>query len=318
MSAIVANLNPVLVLPTCEEVFYVAAAGLATPVFAPSPAVLRRLHSKYTFALDASAAGLPTPLTTRFTSQTEIDDLLPDADALVFKPEFSRFGTNTLVSPSADALCEVRPSEQTPWVAQKRVHGAEFSFYAVSVESRLTAFSAYHSPWKFDGGAGYAFETLEPSLHERLCDIARRLAEKLIPQGQFACDVIVDQDGAPWLLECNPRATSGVHLFDRRADLALAILGRASEPLVEATPGARHVGPALWAYGLPEALKQKRLSEWSERLRKSADVISAPNDHAPIAGALLDTLSMGISAAARGKSLTEIATIDIEWNGEPL
>lgn len=315
--AIISDLKPTVVVPTCEEVFYLAAIKApGAPVFAPSPEVLRRLHSKHAFSQDASKIGLATPETTRLTSR---DDLQPFLGSdLVFKPEYSRFGTQTLISPDRAAVLALRPTAQAPWVAQTRIHGREVCFYAVSAGSRLTAFSAYQSPWKFEGGAGYAFETLEPALHDQLLEIARTLAEKMIPKGQFACDLIVDAEGVAWLLECNPRATSGVHFFNRSPDVARAMLGDVDKLVLARETSARHVGPALWFYGLPAALKQRRMAEWRARRRGSADVISAPGDRAPIAGALLDSMRLAASAMLRGKTLTEISTIDIEWNGEPL
>lgn len=315
--ALIAELDPALVIPTCEEVFYFAALG-EPRVFAPTPAALRRLHSKHQFAEDVTELGLSAPRTKRVQNAGELMALADDASNLVFKPEFSRFGTQTLVGPTADDLKRIAPSERAAWVAQQRVHGVEVSFYAASVNARLVAFSAYRSPWKFGGGAGYAFEVLAPALHDRLLAIATVLAERLIPRGQFACDVIVDADQTLWLLECNPRATSGVHLFDRSVALALALLGETEAPVLAVNAAPKHVGPALWAFGLGDAVKQSRLREWSERRVMSADVISAPGDRAPIAGALLDTMRLGVGGLLHGKSLTEMSTADIEWNGEPL
>jgi hypothetical protein len=316
-SDIIFHIKPTVVVPTCEEVFYLATLGAPdVPVFAPSPALLQRLHSKHAFNLDAADIGLATPETTRMTSADDLAPLL--GDDLVFKPEYSRFGTQTLISPSRDARLGLRPTPQAPWVAQRRVYGREVCFYAVSVDSKLTAFSAYQSPWKFKGGAGYAFETLVPALHDQLLEIARVLAQRLIPKGQFACDLIVDAENVAWLLECNPRATSGVHFFGRSPALALAMLGDASTPLLVRDATARHVGPALWFHGLPAAITQRRMGEWRARRRESVDVISAPHDRAPVAGALRDSMRMAMRAILQGKTLTEISTIDIEWNGEPL
>lgn len=317
MSALIAHLDPVLVIPTCEEVFYLGALeAYAERIFAPAPALLRRLHSKHRFAEAAAALGLSAPETTRITSKEALAAIGPHAHTLVLKPEFSRFGTRTLVAPSAEQVLALEPSEDAAWVAQRRVHGREVSFYAASIDARLVAFSAYQSPWRFDGGAGYAFETLDPALATQLCEIARILAAELIPRGQFACDVILDGAGAAWLLECNPRATSGVHLF-RSADLAHALLGR-REQLLHASGEPMHVGPALWSYGLAAALREGRLSAWRARRAASTDVITAPGDRAPLIGALIDTMRLGIGALVHGKRLTEMATADIEWNGEAL
>ena len=318
MSALIAHLAPALVIPTCEEVFYLAALETrAERIFAPPPALLRRLHSKHQFAMAAAALGLSVPETTLIADTDALAAIAPTAQDLVLKPEFSRFGTRTLVSPSAQEVLALRPSESAAWAGQRRVHGREVSFYAASVEGRLAAFSAYHSPWRFDGGAGYAFESLDAILEARLCEIARVLAARLIPRGQFACDVIVDEAGAPWLLECNPRATSGVHLFARSAALADALMGR-RDAMARAAPAKMHVGPALWSYGVAAALRDRRFNAWNARRAASADVISAPYDNAPLAGALLDTLRLGFGALMQGKRLTEMATADIEWNGEDL
>ena len=314
---LIADIDPVLVVPTCEEVFYFAALA-DTRVFAPDVATLRQLHSKHLFARDVAMLGLPVPETRLIRSETDLAPLLADTYNLVFKPEYSRFGSQTLVTPSREGARMLQPTANSPWVAQRFVRGFEVSLYAASVGSRVVAFSAYRSAWKFDGGAGYAFDALPQALHDRLLQIAETLAQKLIPRGQFACDAIIDAEGAPWLLECNPRATSGVHLFERSSALADAMLGEREAPVLAASASPKHIGPALWAYGLPNALKQGRLAEWNARRKASADVISAPGDHAPVAGALIDTARLSAIAIARGISLTAASTVDIEWNGEAL
>ncbi len=315
VSGLVARLEPVLVVPACEEIFHLAAIkALEGVLFAPTLSALRRLHSKMMFAEDSAALGLPTPETTRVVSMAELDRFRAGCENLVFKPEYSRFGRHALVGPDAAALRSVTPSARGPLVVQRRVYGMEVSFYAASVGSQLTAFSAYRSTWRLGGGAGYAFEPLEADLVERLRGIALILAQRLIPRGQFACDAIVDQAGQPWLLECNPRATSGVHMFGRSAALALAIMGRGETAELGAAAAA-HVGPALWWYGLPEAARRGRLGEWR---RAGADVVGAPGDRAPVLGALADTAWFGARALAGRKGLAEVMTADIEWNGEEL
>lgn len=317
IAKIISDIEPAIVVPTCEEVFFLAALA-DERVFTPDFALLRRLHSKYLFAQDAAALGLAVPETTLIESTAGLDSMLNDAGNLVFKPEYSRFGTRTLVGPSRKALEALRLPGPGAWVAQRRVRGEEVSFYAVSAGSRLVAFSAYSSPWKFQGGAGYAFEALAPAMHDKLRAIADTLAQKLVHRGQFACDVMIDADGTPWLLECNPRATSGVHLFERRAALAEAMMERREKPVLATDANPRHVGPALWVYGLPTALRRGQMGQWNKRRRQSTDVISATHDHAPVLGALIDASRLSLIAASRGLSPTAASTADIEWNGEDL
>ena len=314
-----AALDPLLIIPSCEEVFHLAAlAPIHGRLFAPPLATLQRLHSKFMFAEACQSLGLPAPETIRVTSARELDPVREELFLWVVKPEYSRFGTHALVGPDADAVRAIEPSLAAPWVVQRRLHCAEVSFYAASVEASLVAFSAYSSTWRFEaGGAAYAFDPVAPEMFNRLREIADVLARNLIPQGQFACDVIIDDTQTAWLIECNPRATSGAHLFDRSPELALAMLGRRDAPVFGAKP-ATHVAPALWVYGLPDAFKTRRLREWAHRRRSGSDVIGAPGDRAPVLGALADTMYFGGKALARGRGLTEMMTADIEWNGEPL
>ncbi|HVK81878.1 MAG TPA: hypothetical protein VM915_14845, partial [Verrucomicrobiae bacterium] len=152
---LVERLKPRLVLPTCEEVFHLAMMGdVPAQLFAPGWPVLQRLHSKAMFAEDCAALGLPVPETTVLASREDRDAFRAKAADYVFKREYSRFGTRTLIGPVPEELETVLPSPQERWVAQRRIWGSEVSFYAVSVGSRLMAFAAYRSTWRFSGGAG--------------------------------------------------------------------------------------------------------------------------------------------------------------------
>jgi len=314
------TLTPTLVVPTCEEVFHLAALAerrptLAATLLAPSLSTLRRLHSKRLFAEASAAEGLPVPRTWSLASPADLAGL-PPADQLVLKPEYSRFGVHALIRPTAAQAAALPISPERPWVAQACVVGTEVSFYAVARGGRLTAFSAYGSAWRDRGGASYAFVAPSAQVMAVLRDLAARLAERIVDDGQFACDVILDAEGSPWLLECNPRATSGVHLFQRSAAFGRAFL--ADGPCVEPDdPPPLHVAPALWLLGLPAALRQRRLADWNALRREGRDVLTAPGDRAPLLGALLDSAAFGLKALASGRSLAAAMTADIEWNGDP-
>src|SRR5690606_34485836 len=120
---------------------------------------------------------------------------------------------------------------------------------------------------------------------------------------------------APWLIECNPRATSGVHLFDRSAAFGQALLGRAN---AEASPAAVRNSLAMDSFGLTRALRQRRLTAWRDQRRASRDILTAPGDPGPRWGALADAAAFGLLALPSGRSLAEAMTADIEWNGQPL
>jgi len=314
---LVAHPKPDRIVPTCEEVFHLARLATTQPALAavlaaPPMPTLAQLHSKLRFMALCEASGIDAPRTWRLDSPQALADL-PDPSALVFKPEFSRFGVETLLRPVPEALARIRPTPERPWVAQTCISGAEVCFYAVARAGRLTAFASYRSTWRTRGRAGYAFAPLDRRTHDALKAIAERLAPH-VGEGQFACDAIVDAGGRPWLIECNPRATSGVHLFDRSPALAAAF--SEDGPCLEVADfRPRHLAPALWLVGLPQALREGRLADWRLTRREGQDVIAAPGDAAPLAGAVIDGALFALEALASGRSLSAAMTADIEWNG---
>jgi len=315
IDGLVRALDPVLIVPVCEEVFHLASTGQASGwtqrVFAPSSEVLDRLHSKFRFVELCGTLDLPAPATRRITGRTELAEVAGNASRKVLKAEYSRFGAAVLIGPSPARLAKIDPTPARPWVMQDWITGREACFYAVALEGRLTAFSAYESAWRLSGGAGYAFTPLEASMRDRLSMMAGRLAG-FVGTGQFACDLIVDMDDQPWLIECNPRATSGVHLFGGWRGLADAMTGRAAQVVLGQEGG--WLGPAMWRYGLPTALQQGRLAAWRAERRQGQDVIGRGEKGAAI-GAVVDSAAFSLRALLAGQSLEQAMTADIEWNG---
>jgi hypothetical protein len=312
------RLDPVRIIPTCEEVFHLAALaeadGFSDPLFAPPPDRLATLHAKDRFAALCRRLSLPAPDTAQITDRAALDAHSGDAANKVFKPVWSRFGARTLIAPAPRELAAIAPSLEAPWVVQDRIIGEEVSFYAVCHEGRVSAFCAYGSDWRLSGGASYVFRPLGEDQTAQLRPMAEALAA-FAGTGQIACDAIIDPGGQPWLIESNPRATSGVHLFGRDAAFGRALMGCGE---AEPVAGSRHLSPAFWLHGLPTALRDRRLADWRAQRRQGSDAVAAPGDPGPVPGALVDAAAFALRALRSGRSLTGAMTADIEWNGRPL
>lgn len=321
IAALLCTLDPVLVVPSCEEVFHLAAPGLAAllgkRLFAPPLPVLHRLHAKHLFAGLCAGLGLHVPETHCLRDAVALHRFAPAAADWVFKPAYSRFGVQALVGPEPERLRTLAPSPEAPWVAQRRVRGTELSFYAVARAGTVRAFAAYDAPWRLPGGASYAFRPVAPDVAAGLRVAAEAIAGALHLTGQFACDAIRDADGRTWLIECNPRATSGVHLLAGGGAVARAMLDD-DAPLSAAAPTPRHNLPMMLSYGVSEAARTGRWAEWRRTLRDGHDVVGRPGDWLPLGGALADTALFARTARRHGLPLAAATTFDIEWNGEPL
>ncbi|GAA3325969.1 hypothetical protein GCM10020331_060000 [Ectobacillus funiculus] len=78
---------------------------------------------------------------------------------------------------------------------------------------KLLAHSVYQTEFTAGLGATIAFQHTEcdPIFH-----LFQYSLKKLKYSGQIAFDFIVTKDGKVYPIECNPRTTSGLHLFFQR------------------------------------------------------------------------------------------------------
>jgi hypothetical protein len=289
------RLKPDLVIPLCEEIYHWAKVP-ECPLFAPDVDTLMRLHSKYEFTQLAAGLGLNVPRTER-TMQW--------APESVFKPEFSRFGVRVLIRPAHGPSGDDR---YNPWIRQAYIDGEDVCFYAIARGGRLRAFSAYRSAWRTKGGASYYFDPLDPALSARLQTVGATLAGALGLTGQIACDLRLDKAGDLWLLECNPRATSGLHLLAHdAAGLSAAFTGKGD--MLTATTGAVCLGLAMQVYGWPRAMQTGHLRQWRQDMARARNVLKGNT-----AVALLDSMGFFWQATVRGQGLAEFLTGDIECN----
>lgn len=309
---LVARLDPIAIIPSCEEVFYIAAAGLGCRVLAPPLDALRTLHSKISFAEHARGLGLAAPETWRIECRADLDALAVAPEALVLKPDFSRFATHTLIRPTRAQLAAIVPTPAQPWAAQRFVVGEELCLWSFARGGRLVASVVYRPSWRHGKAAAYAFEAVECS---GALAVARTIAAVGSLTGHLSFDLIVTAEGAVVPIECNPRAVSGLHLFDAHSDLARAMLG---EGKAHAVDGLRYLGPAMALLGAPAALASGRLGAWVRDIRRGKDAVGRPGDRRPAVGALVDAGRFAARALLSRRSPAGATTGDIEWNGEPI
>lgn len=317
LAAWVEQHRPALVVPTCEEVFYVAAAaarmGFADQVFAPPLPVLRTLHSKYLFPALARSLGIKAPETWRITSRARLADVGIAADALVLKPEYSRFGSHTLIRPDGRTLERCDASPDVPWVAQRFLKGEEICLWTAARDGRIVASAAYRPLWRHGQAAAYAFERIDSPA---AVAVAARVAAATRLSGHLSFDIILTPGGEAIPIECNPRAVSGLHLLDASPDLARAILGEG--PPVQPAADLRYLAPAMLLLGPGAAAGGGRWRALLEDWRRGQDALGRPGDRMPMLGALIDAARFALVGLTRRRSAAGQTTDDIEWNGEPI
>jgi predicted ATP-grasp superfamily ATP-dependent carboligase len=314
--------RPELVIPTCEEVFYLAWAfetgafqiDAVTPtLFAPSFALLARAHNKAIFAEDALAFGLAPPATQLITGKAALDRLTPQSRSLVFKPVWSRFADRVLICPDPGQLAALAPTRDAPWIAQEFISGEEICCYSVASSGKLLSLAAYRPTHRAGKGAGIYFTPVDD---EPLAADCAAYIRQTRWTGQISFDFRRDQHGRLRVLECNPRATSGVHFFGPGSRLSGTFLsGRPSQPSID---GPLMIPAAMWLYGLPASIGRWQIQAWWRDLTAARDALAWPGDRLPTLAQPRALAELAGLALRERKSLIAASTEGIAWNGAPI
>jgi glutathione synthase/RimK-type ligase-like ATP-grasp enzyme len=307
-----------MIVPTCEEVFFVSRYRDRLPVhvrvLADDFGKLRDVHSKWRFLSLAEDCGARVPesaLVTTLDQAREWAGVRP----VVMKPEFSRFGVHVRLYRNGIPKAAPPLAALGNWVVQAFADGREYCSYSVVDRGRLLAHSLYQPRWRMSTSSSFYFEAAHI---ESIRAFVERFARKLDFTGQLSFDWIQHADGHVSVLECNPRATSGCHLFTLDDQLPAALDGTLAAPIQRAFGAPRMVTAVMLSAGLLDAVRQGELRRWMHDYRAASDVIGTPGDRGPIRGALRDLASYARLAIAQRCNLREAATQDIEWDGQEL
>ena len=199
-----------LVVPVSEETMFVAALHDRLPegvaLACPPQAQLLALHDKWRFVERARELGLAVPETA--SASSEAGGRLAARGAHVLKPRLSCSGVGVFVRDEAASLADDERDDAL--IVQARLGGEPCCAAALAVDGRLVSLVTYRSLLEA-GSVSVTFERIGAPAGVRA--FVERFVMASGYGGMIAFDFIADADGRWHAIECNPRATSGVHLM---------------------------------------------------------------------------------------------------------
>lgn len=288
-------------VPTCEEIFYVAKGRkrLQTEVFCESFDLLEKLHHKWKFYQLLTQEGFSTP-------ETHLWDGKEREGKWILKPVYSRFAAKVQVVEKKFPKWE--KEQKNPQIIQKYIEGEKFCSYTICHKGSISAHGVYQVLHSMGIGSAICFESvLAPDIDEWI----ERFVAKIGFTGQIAFDFI--RSDTLYCLECNPRATSGVHLFEKESDLARSFFG-AEKTLHPGLGKIFHEHLFMLWYGL----KQKEVFSktfWSHFFR-GKNPLRMKRDNGVFAALPFLLLKMAGRTLLKGNNFHESITRDIEYNGD--
>ena len=305
------------VVPTCEEVAYVARLKPSLPprcrAVCADFELHARLHSKAGILELAAGCGIGLPRT-EVVDAAELTARAADLSDRVVKPEYSRFGTDVLLGPDAGAVAALvaRTGGALRYLIQERIRGVEYFSYNIAHAGRLRLHVTYQPVHRFRHGPSVYFR---PVRHEAVARFAEAFVRRHRFSGQISFD-LMDDGSRPYLIECNPRTSNGLHLAAATVDLGACLT--AAGPLTTVTAGDAMIGGAMVMIGLPPACAAGNLRGWWRDYRRARNVISAPGDPVVPGYQFLSACEFLLRAARERVSFAGAATWDIDWNGQEL
>ncbi len=302
---IVAREGVELLLPVSEESVVVSGLRDRLPagveLFAADQAQMLSLHDKYAFNARARSLGLSAP-PSALADTPEAQNLSAATDT-VLKPRLScsgrgiRFHQRGATLPAAPGA-----------LLQQRVTGPLLSSFSVARGGRLFGTVVYRAEVTF-GSVAVCFARVDDTA--AITAWTERLVAGTGHTGLLGFDFIVDASGAPQAIECNPRATSGIH-FTESASLVAAIRGdgplrlRPERLLTEAY--------SCYMAGLADLLHGRGRRALS-CLRAARDVTWRRDDPWPFLLMMINSWPLIRRAMMARRPFAEVTALDIEWRG---
>lgn len=322
-----------LVVPVSEEIMYVAQISSILPpgttLLAMDSDTLHCLHDKWRFAQWALAQGLNVP-PAQLASRPEAIQFAR-RHSFVVKPRLSCSGAGVVFG-EAGASTDTLALDQHH-VVQARLSGDECSSFAIAAQGKCLLLVTYRSLLN-SASVSVCFERIATP------DAVRELNEGVISRlafsGMISFDFMCDAEQNWQAIECNPRATSGIHFLQPDALLsgllqASGLAGQSdwfvnshhqiqgtSNTLLPVSSRRQEVWSALTEVE-GRLFKGRFNAAWWRQLFTTADISWSTQDPKPCLLMPFATWQLLKSAISSRKPISQVVMLDLGWyQAEPI
>ncbi|WP_024796070.1 ATP-grasp domain-containing protein [Tomitella biformata] len=273
-----------------------------------------RLHNKYEFQVLLDSLGVDTMKFARVSSQEELE-ALDFTVPFALKQCYSR-GSQDVHKVYPGNLPDVTFDPGNPWIAQEWIKGKNYCSYSICRNGEVLAHTLYPVNYAIDGHSCLDYAHVE---HEAIAQWVRDRVKAINFTGQIGFDFIDVPDGRLLTIECNPRATSGIMLFEANNQIDRAFFGT-NDTVVTPNPGVRKmVGPGMLMYGWRKSARGGHtMREFIRDVLRTDEVITQRNDLKPAFAMPLAMVSILREAVRYKVGIPEAFMHDHEWDGHPL
>jgi hypothetical protein len=308
LRAIVREQTVDIVVPVSEEIVHVSALHGSLPAgcrLASMPqADILAVHDKGRFVDTCLAAGVSAPQT--HASDSPAAAALAAAHDCVLKPVSACSGRGVRFLRRGEPL----PAVDERSIVQRFVHGELVSSFSIVRRGQVRLTVLYRGA-VMQGTVAVCFERID--VPPAVDDWIRRFVAHTVFDGFISFDLMIDRAGVVHGLECNPRATSGIHFVEPRG-LAAALL----DPDTAAPPALR---PGRLAQQFYPCLTETQKSMFTARFRRNLhcllnarEVTWEARDPWPFIAMPYTAWNIIALSARHRMTFGEVAMLDFAWD----
>lgn len=300
-----------LVVPVSEEIIHVAelhgTLAETCRLHSMPAAIVRAVHHKGRFVEICREAGIAVP-ETRVADDPGAAAIAAQGD-YVIKPVAACSGRGVRFFARGEPL----PPRSAATIVQQRVRGDLVSSFSVARRGQVECTVLYRGA-VMQGTVAVCFERIAvPPAVERW--ISRFVAHTGF-DGFISFDLIIDAEGRPHGIECNPRATSGIHFVEPRY-LAASLLAPYEGHAAALRPERlmQQFFPCLTE--TQKAMFTPHFAHHLRCLREARDVTWEARDPWPFIGMPYTAWNIIALAARKRMTFGEVAMLDFDAVADP-
>jgi len=302
-------------IPAFEEIFCLSKGRHHFPkncsVFCSSYETLDLLHNKWTFNQKIKSLGFPVPKSTLIKSYDDLNRLTLSSP-YILKPCYSRASQGVL-EVTTNRPSSLQIDSHNPLIAQEYLQGEKYCSYSIAHNGKLTTHLAYPTDCVFNKHACINFKIIK---HEKIQNWVTTFVQKEHFTGQIAFDFVETHDKKLYCIECNPRGTSGLHLYQKSDNLPQAFLNP-NTPLISPQLGySKQIAAAMLLYGWKHALLHKKWRRFLKVFFTYPDVFFALRDLRPFLFHLPLFCIYTYKSLKLKTGISTMFTFDIAWDGK--
>jgi carbamoylphosphate synthase large subunit len=308
-----------IMIPLFEELIYISQYKSQFPtncrVLCADFDLILSLHNKYMLQELLKDKGFAFARSTLIQNEEALKNTTVPYKAIL-KLSYTRAAQNLHFLEAHAPLPTLPLHSHNPWVLQEKIEGTKYNTFSVCQEGKLLAHACYPIGFTIDGHSCLEFIAIQ---QKRVQEWVKNFAERTKFTGQIGFDFIeCASTNKLYVIDANPRATAGVHLFSNRTEIVNAYLNQTKELIIPEKDARAQIATGMLMYGLANAYRRGRVNNFLKTFFNTPDVVFDKKDLKPFLMTPVLVSYYLKQSVFNGCKISEVFTEDLEWNGDLL